>query len=133
MSIAKYCYISKPSEFADLCYDTDNAGTFPFEVKRVYYILGTKPGVERGFHAHKELQQVAFCVTGSCRFRLDDGVNKEDVLLDTPEKGIILGDMLWHEMYEFSPDCIISVLASDVYDESDYIRDYDEFMKLVNK
>ncbi len=105
----------------------------PFEVKRVYYILGTQSGVSRGFHAHKNLQQLAVCVAGKCRMLLDDGVNKESVWLDSPTKGLMIGNNVWREMHEFSDDCVLLVLASEHYDESDYIRDYSEFCSAVNK
>lgn len=99
----------------------------PFNIKRVYYIFGTKEGVRRGFHAHKKLKQVAVCVSGSCKFLLDDGKEKHHISLSSPEKGLLIEDMVWHEMYDFSDDCVLVVLADDFYDESDYIRDYDEF------
>lgn len=105
----------------------------PFEVKRVYYIFGTQPGVSRGFHAHKNLQQLAVCVSGKCRMLLDDGINKESVWLDSPTKGLLIGNNVWREMHEFSDDCVLLVLASEHYDESDYIRDYSEFCSAVNK
>ena len=104
----------------------------PFDVKRVYYIFSTKEGVVRGFHAHKSLKQVAICVTGSCRFTLDDGKNKRDVILDSPTTGLIIEDIVWREMHDFSPDCVLMVLANKYYDESDYIRDYGEFLEIVN-
>lgn len=103
--------------------------TVPFEIKRVYYIFGTKQGVARGFHAHKALKQVAVCVTGSCRMLLDDGQNKEEILLDSPTKGLVIEDLVWREMHDFTPDCVLLVLASEHYDEVDYIRDYEDFLK----
>ncbi len=103
----------------------------PFDIKRVYYLFGTKPSIARGFHAHKALQQVAVCISGSCRFVMDDGVNKESIVLDSANKGLFIDAMQWHEMYDFSPDCVLMVLASDIYDESDYIRDYKEFINYV--
>ena len=105
----------------------------PFEVKRVYYIFGTQPGVSRGFHAHKNLQQLAVCVTGKCRMVLDDGINKESVWLDSPTKGLLIGNNVWREMHEFSDDCVLLVLASEHYDESDYIRDYEIFEEISRK
>ncbi len=103
----------------------------PFEVKRVYYIYQTKLGISRGFHAHKNLQQLAVCVAGKCRFLLDDGVTRESVWLDTPDKGLLIGNNVWREMHDFSEDCVLLVLASEHYDESDYIRDYSIFCKVV--
>lgn len=105
--------------------------TVPFAVKRVYYIFGTKPGVSRGFHAHRVLQQVAVCVTGKCRMILDDNKQREEVWLDSPTKGLLIGDLVWHEMHDFSPDCVLLVLASEHYNETDYIRSYDEFIACV--
>ncbi len=105
------------------------AKTIPFDIQRVYYLFDTKPGVSRGFHAHKKLQQVAVCVTGQCRMVLDDGKERKEVWLDSSVKGIALPPMVWHEMHDFSPDCVLLVLASEHYDETDYIRDYRDFLK----
>lgn len=107
--------------------------TIPFEVQRVYYIFNTKSGVARGFHAHHQLQQLAVCVSGKCRMVLDDGQTIEEAWLDSPNKGLLIGDMIWREMHDFSDDCVLLVLASEHYDESDYIRDYDEFLKVVKQ
>lgn len=103
----------------------------PFEVKRIYYIFGTKEGVSRGFHAHKNLQQVAICVKGSCRFVLDDGHNKDEIILDNPNIGLHINSFMWREMHDFSEDCVLVVLASELYDESDYIRDYQIFLENI--
>lgn len=105
--------------------------TVPFPIKRVYYIFGTNAGVSRGFHAHKRLQQVALCITGKCRMILDDGRQRNKVWLDSPNKGLIIGDLVWREMHDFSEDCVLLVLASEHYDEADYIRDYDKFKEIV--
>jgi len=107
----------------------ENNKSVPFDIKRVYYIFGTKEGVSRGFHAHRNLKQVAVCVTGSCRFVLDNGKQKEEIILDSPLKGLVINKMIWREMYDFSGDCVLLLLASECYDESDYIRDYSEFLK----
>ncbi len=103
----------------------------PFEIKRVYYIFDTKSGVVRGLHAHKDLSQVMVCLKGSCRVMLDNGLLKEQVVLDSPNKGLLIDSMMWREMHGFSEDCVLLVLANEHYDESDYIRDYDEFVKAV--
>ena len=107
--------------------------TVPFEIKRVYYIFGTKHDVSRGYHAHRSLQQVAVCVSGKCRFVLDDGLQREAVWLDSPTKGLLIGNMVWREMHDFSPDCVLLVLASDFYIESDYIRSYEKFMSATKQ
>ncbi|MEG1654196.1 MAG: FdtA/QdtA family cupin domain-containing protein [Hafnia sp.] len=105
----------------------------PFAIRRVYYLFDTKPGVARGFHAHKKLQQVAVCVTGRCRMLLDDGQKREEVWLDSPTDGLLIGNMVWREMHDFSPDCVLLVLASENYDEADYIRNYEDFIRLSGK
>ncbi len=104
----------------------------PFEIKRVYYIFDTKEGVVRGKHAHKNLQQVLICVKGSCKILLDNGKEKKVITLDSPDKGLYIGSFVWREMYDFSPDCILVVLADKYYDEEDYIRDYDKFLQMAN-
>lgn len=99
----------------------------PFTIRRVYYMFGTEPGVRRGFHAHKQLKQLAIVVRGSCRFLLDDGKEKIEILLDNPAQGLLIESMMWREMYDFSPDCVLMVLADAHYNEADYVRDYNEF------
>ena len=108
----------------------EDGETVPFAIQRVYYIFGTKLGVARGFHAHRALEQVAVCVTGSCRMVLDDGCQREEAWLDSPTKGLYIGNMVWREMHDFSPDCVLLVLASKHYDEKDYLRNYDNFQQL---
>ena len=103
----------------------------PFAIKRVYYIFNTKAGVARGFHAHKALKQVAVCVSGKCKMLLDNGHEKVEVWLDSPNKGLVLEDLTWREMHDFSEDCVLLVLASEHYDELDYILNYEEFLKQV--
>lgn len=101
----------------------------PFAIRRVYYIFGTKNDVRRGLHAHKNLTQLAIAVRGSCRLLLDDGTDKVEVLLDDPAQGLLVEAMMWREVYEFSEDCVLMVLADSHYDESDYIRNYEEFIE----
>lgn len=104
----------------------------PFDIKRIYYIYDTLAGVRRGFHAHKNLQQILICVHGSCKIHLDNGFETEEVLLDKPTEGLYISNNMWREMYDFSPDAVLLVLASEHYDESDYIRNYDTFLKMVH-
>lgn len=108
----------------------EGGNTVPFSIQRVYYLFGTKLGISRGFHAHKKLQQVAVCVTGRCRMVLDNGQKREEVWLDSPTSGLLIGNMLWREMHDFSPDCVLLVFASEHYDEADYIRNYEDFLRL---
>lgn len=103
----------------------------PFEIKRVYYMYDTKEGVRRGFHAHKNLEQILVCVSGSCKVLLDNGSERKVVSLETPYEGLYISNSMWREMYDFSEDAVLLVLASDYYKEEDYIRDYDEFKNLV--
>lgn len=105
----------------------------PFDIKRVYYIWGTLPHFVRGKHAHRHLEQVIICISGCCDFILDDGKTKEDIHLCSGNQGLYIKGNIWREFTNFSPDCVILVLASKHYDEADYIRDYDEFLKEVQK
>lgn len=103
----------------------------PFDVQRVYYIYDTLENVRRGFHAHKNLEQILICVSGSCKIHLDNGYETKEVLLDNPTVGLYISNDLWREMYDFSKDAVLLVLASQLYDESDYIRDYDKFIEMI--
>jgi len=107
-------------------------GALPFPVRRVYWIYGTQPGVSRGFHAHCKLAQLAVCVAGSVRFRLFNGEREEDFTLTDPALGVLISPMIWHEMHDFSPDCVLMVFADAEYDEADYIRDRDQFIRHVH-
>lgn len=100
----------------------------PFRIKRVYYMFDTKEGVRRGFHSHRTLQQILVCVSGECKVLLDNGSEKEIVLLNKPYEGLYIGPDMWREMYDFSEDAVLMVFASEYYDENDYIRDYQEFL-----
>ena len=106
--------------------------TLPFLVRRIYWIHGTKPGVSRGFHAHKKLQQFCVCVAGSVRMSLFDGQKEESVVLDSSLKGLLIGPSLWREMHDFSPDSVLVVFADAEYDEADYIRNREEFIRFKN-
>jgi dTDP-4-dehydrorhamnose 3,5-epimerase-like enzyme len=104
----------------------------PFEIQRVYYLFGTKSGVRRGLHAHRKLRQAAVCICGSCSFLLDDGKESVTVRLDSPSRAVLVEPLVWHEMFDFSIDAVLLVLANDHYDERDYIRSRQEFNRLVN-
>ncbi len=103
----------------------------PFQIARVYYIHATRPGVERGFHAHVALRQVAVCVSGRCEIILDNGRERRIHVLDDPGKGLLIQAMTWREMRNFSENAVLMVLADAPYDEADYIRSYDEFLSRV--
>ncbi len=104
----------------------------PFNIKRVYYIYGTKENIRRGLHAHKDLSQVLICINGSCKVLLDNSREKEIYELNTPDVALTIDSMIWHEMYDFSENCILMVLANDFYNEDDYIRCYKEYLKRIN-
>lgn len=101
----------------------------PFEIKRVYFIYNVDREERRGFHAHKDLQQVLLCISGSCKVLLDNGVEKSEVLLNEKNEGILVENYIWREMFDFSSDAVLMVLASEYYCKEDYIRDYNEFIK----
>ncbi|MBI2064483.1 MAG: FdtA/QdtA family cupin domain-containing protein [Candidatus Yanofskybacteria bacterium] len=102
----------------------------PFDIKRIYFINNFKDSsAVRGRHAHKKLRQVIICLGGSFDLLLDDGRRRQILKMNDPSIGVLLGNYLWHEMDNFSGDCVILVLAGDHYKESDYIRDYNEFKK----
>ena len=113
----------------------------PFAIARVYTIFGTQARVVRGKHAHHTLRQLMVCVTGHCKVLLDDGKQREEVLIEAPrkpshnalQKGLFIDPMVWHEMHDFSSDCVLLVLADGGYDLADYIRDYDAFKTLSGK
>lgn len=111
---------------------TEGSNHIPFDPKRIYQIHNVPPGVERGFHAHKELYQVATCIKGSCSIVLDDGFSPiETVKLSEPSIGVAIKPMIWHSMKDFSEGCVLIVYASEHYNEDDYIRNYESFKKLI--
>lgn len=101
----------------------------PFDIKRIYYIYDTRPGIVRGKHSHTNLEQIVVCLDGSCKFSLDDGKEKVTVELNRPDLGLYIGKNIWREMFDFSHGCVLMILANDYYDEKEYIRDYDVFLK----
>ena len=130
MQVVKYAF-QRHGDDRGMLVALEEGKEIPFDVKRVYYMYDTVEGVRRGFHAHKCLEQILICVHGSCKILLDNGKEKEIVSLDTPYEGLYVSNDMWREMYDFSPDAVLMVLASELYDEADYIRDYDEFLKYV--
>jgi len=104
-----------------------------FPIRRVYYIYDVAIGERRGFHAHKKLQQVLICIHGSCKILLDDGKDKEIVELTEPAEGLFVGNAVWREMFDFSPGAVLLVLASEYYDEADYIRNYQDFLSYLKE
>ena len=111
----------------------ESNGDIPFNIKRVYYIYGVEEGVRRGFHSHRKLQQVLICVHGSVKILLKTPEKEEVVTLNKGNEGVYIGPNTWREMYDFSDDAVLLVLASDHYKESDYIREYSDYEKYYNR
>lgn len=130
MKIKKYRFLPHGDDRGQLI-ALEELKDIPFKIKRVYYIYDTKDGVRRGFHAHKKLEQILICVSGSCKIHLDNGKETAEVLLNTPDEGLYISNATWREMYDFSPDAVLLVLASELYDEKDYIRNYDKFLEYL--
>ncbi len=132
MQITKYLFQSHGDDRGQLVALEEN-NNVPFAIKRVYYMYNTVSNAVRGKHAHKKLQQILVCVHGSCEVLLDNGKEKETLLLDKPHEGLYIQNSVWREMYNFSSDAVLMVLASELYDETDYIRDYQEFLEYIKK
>ena len=132
MQIIKYMFQQHGDERGQLV-ALEECRDIPFEIKRVYYLYDTGENVTRGYHAHKNLKQILVCVKGSCKILLDNGKEKETVLLEKPYEGLYVTSNMWREMYDFSPDAVLLVLASELYNEDDYIRDYNEFLKFISE
>lgn len=132
MQIVKYVFQQHGDERGQLV-ALEEHKDIPFEIKRVYYMYDTGEGVRRGHHAHKSLEQILICIHGSCKILLDNGEEKKIVPLEKPYEGLYICNDIWREMYDFSSDAVLMVLASDYYNEEDYIRDYDEFLAFVKE
>ena len=132
MQILKYMFQQHGDERGQLI-AVEEHRDIPFEIKRVYYMYGTGEGVHRGFHAHKSLQQILICIHGTCKILLNNGYEQKVIYLEKPYEGLYVSNNMWREMYDFSPDAVLLVFASDSYNEDDYIRDYDEFLNFVRK
>ncbi len=105
--------------------------TVPFDIKRVYYIYDVNEEKRRGFHSHKKLEQVLICVHGSIKILVKTPKEEKVFVLDNPNKGLYIGNNVWREMFDWENEAVLLVLASEHYDESDYIRNYDTFLEYV--
>ena len=99
----------------------------PFTARRVFTLLDIPPGEARGIHAHRECQQFLICMRGSVTAVVDDGTNRQEIRLDSPQLGLYMPAMTWGTQFDYSIDALLVVLASDPYDAADYIEDYDDF------
>ncbi len=111
---------------------TEVGKTLPFEVSRMFVILGVPEGEPRGIHAHKKCHQFLVCVNGSVKAMVDNGDARQVVTLDRPSLGLHMPPLTWGAQYDYSDDAVLVVLASHAYDADDYIHDYDEFVLAVN-
>ena len=104
-----------------------------FKIKRVYYIYKLNKKYTRGSHAHYKTTQIAVCIKGSCKYKLDNGHEIKIATLSDNNKGLVLEKKVWHELMEFSNDCILLILANSLYDRKDYIERYEDFIKLIKR
>lgn len=132
MQIVKYQFQQHGDDRGQLV-ALEEFNDIPFEIKRVYYMYDTKAGIVRGHHAHKTLEQILVCIHGSCKILLDNGAEKKIVYLEKPYEGLYVPNNMWREMYDFSEDAVLMCLASEVYQEGDYIRDYEQFLKFIGR
>jgi len=105
----------------------------PFEVKRIYYITKVEQGITRGFHSHRKLHQVLICLSGSIKIRVKNPKEEEVIELDDSSVGLYIGPLIWREMFDFTEGSVLLVLASEYYDEDDYIRNYDFYLEEAKK
>ena len=112
---------------------SDTSPIIPFEIRRFYFLYNVPADKTRGKHAHRALQQVFLCLSGSVEILLDDGNRRKKVILDNAEKGLYVCPMIWRELKNFTHDAICMVFASEKFDEDDYIRDEKEFFEIVKK
>ena len=131
MQVVKYAFQQHGDDRGQLI-ALEELKDIPFKIKRVYYMYDTKRNVRRGYHSHRTLEQILICIHGSCKILLDNGKEKKVVSLEKPYEGLYVGANTWREMYDFSSDAVLMVLASEYYNESDYIRNYEEFLATVN-
>lgn len=129
----KLSYIIEIPKIQDegyLCFMEGN-NHIPFRIKRVYYIFDVIKNAVRGKHTHKTTKQVLFCIRGSITIILDNGKEKEAITLNKPNQGLFLNSLMWHEMVAFKEGTVLLVIASDIFKEKDYIRDYRTYLKVV--
>ncbi|MWB96519.1 WxcM-like domain-containing protein [Flavobacterium sp. GA093] len=105
--------------------------TIPFEIKRVYYLYDIPSSSVRGGHSHKKLQQILIAISGSFDVVLKDGKKEKTITLNKPDRGLLIKNNIWRELENFSSGAVCLVLASEVFDEEEYIRDYNEFLESI--
>lgn len=125
-SLIRLIKIPKILDDCILCF-AQNPDHIPFKIKRIYTISRASEKLPRGFHAHKKTKQILFCLKGSIKIILDNGKERKEITLNSPEIGVFIDKMIWHEMLGFKKNTILLVITSTQFDESDYIRNYEHF------
>lgn len=125
-SLLKFVNIN--SKYGDLT-PIEEMIDIPFDIKRVYYITKVPPGIERGFHAHRKLHQVLICLNGSVKIKVKNPNEEDEFTLDSTSVGLYIGPYIWTEMHDFCDGTVLLVLASDYYDESEYMRNIDNYLQ----
>jgi dTDP-4-dehydrorhamnose 3,5-epimerase-like enzyme len=110
----------------------ESMNDIPFDIKRIYYLFSNQEGVVRGKHAHKNLKQVYIAISGTCTITFDDGIKKTEIILNSPKQGLFIDGVVWRELSNLSKDCVLLVLADNVFVEDDYIRNYSEFLSYIH-
>lgn len=105
----------------------------PYEIKRIYYICNVSEGERRGFHSHRDLEQILIAISGKVKILVKTPYEEETIELNDNSKGLYIGPMVWREMFDFSEDAVLLVLASHQYDENDYIRNWTDYLKEAKK
>ena len=131
-NIDNYQFNKHADEYGNLI-ALEELGDIPFAIKRIYYIFDVGAEVRRGFHSHLTLNQMLICVSGSVKIMVKTPYEENTVELSDPSHGLYVGPMIWREMYDFSPGAVLLVLASEHYDESDYIRNYQDYEPVAIK
>ncbi len=132
----KDCKIIKLPKFSDSRGNLtfiEKSTLIPFDIRRVYYLYQVPKNSQRGAHGHIELEQLVIAINGSFDIELDDASNKKSYHLDSPDQGLYITNGIWRDIKSFSDNAVCLVLASLIYNENDYIRNYDEFLKLMKK
>ena len=121
-------FVNYSSKYGDLTAIEENED-IPFDIKRIYYITKVPLDIERGFHAHRRLHQVLICLNGSVKVRVKNPKEEAEYILNDATVGLYLGPYIWREMYDFSEGAVLLVLASELYDENEYIRNMDFYLE----
>lgn len=132
MTVGKLINLETMQDSRGSLISLESTQNIPFTIKRVYYLYDLTNDKPRGFHAHRKLEQVIVCMSGSCRLVLDDGIERQEITLDDPSKAVFIPQMVWREMHNFN-NCLLMIIASEHYDPADYIHSYNDFSQEVTQ